>query len=81
MNWGQIEGNWKLLRSNVRDKWSKLTDEDLAEINGRRDELEGRIQQYYGFASEHVRKEVDDWVRWQSLKPRHNVLKQSPLLK
>jgi uncharacterized protein YjbJ (UPF0337 family) len=81
MNWGQIEGNWKLLRSSVRDKWSKLTDEDLAEINGRRDELEGRIQQYYGFALEHVRKEVDDWVRWQSLKSPRNVLKQSPLMK
>jgi uncharacterized protein YjbJ (UPF0337 family) len=80
MEWGRIEGNWKLVRSNIRKKWARLTEEDLAAINGRRDELEGKIQQRYGFALEHVRKEVDDWVRWQPAKPRRKVPGQSPLL-
>jgi uncharacterized protein YjbJ (UPF0337 family) len=52
----------------VKEKWEKLTDDDLRVIDGRRDKLEGKIQQRYGFASDHVRKEVDDWARWQTIK-------------
>ena len=37
----------------------------LALINGRRNRLEVKIRQRYGFSSDHIRKEVDDWVRWQ----------------
>ena len=69
MNWDRIEGNWKQLKRRVKEKWGKLTDDDLTVINGRRDKLEGKIQQRYGFASDYVRKEVDDWARWQPEKP------------
>jgi len=67
MDWKRIEGNWKRFRSKVKDKWGKLSDDDLDVINGRRDRLEGKIQQRYGFATDHVSKEVDDWFRWQDL--------------
>ena len=69
MDWNRIEGNWKQFKRKVKEKWDKLTEDDLTVINGRRDKLEGRIQQRYGFASDHVRKEVDDWIRWQPEKP------------
>jgi len=69
MDWDRIEGNWKQLKRRVKEKWGKLTDDDLTVINGRRDKLEGKIQQRYGFASDYVRKEVDDWARWQPEKP------------
>ena len=65
MDWDSIEGMWKQAKDKVKEKWDKLTDEDLDVIEGRRDRLEGKIQQRYGFAIDHVRKEVDDWVRWQ----------------
>lgn len=68
MDWKRIEGNWKRFSSKAKDKWGKLTDDDLAVINGRRDRLEGKIHQRYGFATDHVSKEVDDWFRWQDLK-------------
>jgi uncharacterized protein YjbJ (UPF0337 family) len=71
MEWSRIEGNWKQLTRKVKEKWAKLTEEDLAAIDGRRDQLEGKIHQRYGFAMDHIRKEVDDWVRWQPLKSRH----------
>jgi hypothetical protein len=49
-------------------------------INGRRDRLESKIQQRYGFAKDHVSKEVDDWFRWQdlSLAPRTKRSAQDP---
>jgi uncharacterized protein YjbJ (UPF0337 family) len=65
MDWDHVERIWKQAKDKVQEKWGKLTDDDLELIGGRRDRLEGKIQQRYGFAPNHVRKEVDDWVRWQ----------------
>lgn len=65
MHWEHIEAHWKHVTGRIRDKWVKLTNEDLAAINGNRELFESRIQERYGFARAHVRKEVDDWVRSQ----------------
>jgi uncharacterized protein YjbJ (UPF0337 family) len=65
MNWDQIERNWKQAKRTIKRKWEKLTDEDLNSIKGRRNRLEDRIHKRYGFAPDHVRKEVEDWLRWQ----------------
>jgi uncharacterized protein YjbJ (UPF0337 family) len=37
MDWNRILGIWKQFRGKVKEKWGKLTDDDLAVINGRRD--------------------------------------------
>ena len=66
MNWDYVERMWKQAKGKIRQKWDKLTEDDLKFIDGRRDRLEGRIQQRYGFSPDHVRKEVDDWVRWHA---------------
>ena len=47
----------------LKEKWGKLTDDDLAVINGRRDQLEGKIQERYGIAKDQVRSDVDTWLR------------------
>lgn len=65
MDWDHIARNWQQFNQRVRAKWEKLTDDDLAMINGRRNRLEVKIRQRYGFSTDHIRKEVDDWVRWQ----------------
>jgi uncharacterized protein YjbJ (UPF0337 family) len=61
MDWNRIEGNWK----QVMGKWGKLTDDDLTAINGRRDQLEGKIQERYGYAKDQAQREIDDWYRSQ----------------
>jgi len=66
MNWDSIEGDWKRFVGKVKEKWGKLTDDDLAAINGKREQLEGKIQERYGHAKDVVKKDVDD--RHQSLK-------------
>jgi len=71
MTWTQVEGTWELTKARIQRKWGKLTNDDLDLIGGRRDRLEGKIRQLYGFAPDHVRKEVDDWVRWQVGGPRN----------
>jgi len=48
MNWDQLQGKWKQYRGQVREKWGKLTDDDLHIIAGRREQLIGRLQERYG---------------------------------
>ena len=55
MDWNRAEGDWKQIRGMVNEKWGKLTDHDLVVINGRREQLEGEIQQRYGFAHQVLR--------------------------
>ena len=62
MNWDQIEGNWKQLRGQAQQKWGNLTNDDLDVVEGRRDELVGKIQERYGVAKEEAEKQVDDWM-------------------
>ena len=52
MNRDIFEGNWKQIKGKVKEQWGKLTDDDLDMINGRRDQLVGRIQERYGVARE-----------------------------
>src|SRR5262245_1248284 len=61
MNWNQVEGNWKQVRGNAKRQWGKLTDSDLTAIAGRREELEGKIQERYGYTKDRVRKEIEQW--------------------
>jgi uncharacterized protein YjbJ (UPF0337 family) len=80
MTWTQMEGMWEQAKTRVQRKWGKLTNDDLDLIGGRRDRLEGKIQQRYGFAPDHVRKEVDDWVRWQVARPRNRKVQSRSVL-
>jgi uncharacterized protein YjbJ (UPF0337 family) len=65
MNWDRIEGSWKQFSGKVKEKWGKLTDDDITQINGNREQLEGKIQARYGYAKDQVRKDVDDWMNRQ----------------
>jgi uncharacterized protein YjbJ (UPF0337 family) len=65
MNWDRIEGSWKQFSGKVKEQWGKLTDDDITQINGNREQLEGKIQARYGHAKDQVRKDVDDWISRQ----------------
>jgi uncharacterized protein YjbJ (UPF0337 family) len=65
MDWNRVEGNWKQFKGKVKEKWGRLTDDDLDVIAGHRDQLEGKIQERYGVARDQIRKDVDDWYNAQ----------------
>ena len=62
MNWDQIQGKWKEAKGNAKAKWGELTDDELAEVDGDREALEGKIQAKYGKTKEQAKKEVDDFI-------------------
>ncbi len=62
MNWDKIEGNWKQLKGTVKEKWGKLTDDDITIIAGKRELLAGKLQERYGFAKDQAHKELDEFL-------------------
>jgi uncharacterized protein YjbJ (UPF0337 family) len=61
MAWDYIEGKWKEMRGRVRERWGKLTDDDLDVIAGKRDQLIGLIQQRYGLARNEIERQVSEF--------------------
>jgi uncharacterized protein YjbJ (UPF0337 family) len=61
-NWDIVAGNWKQFSGKVKQKWGQLTDDELAQVNGKREELEGMLQARYSYTKEQAQKEIDDWM-------------------
>jgi len=71
MNWDQISGNWKELKGKVRTKWARLTDDDVENIAGKKDQLLGRLQQRYGYHKDRAERELDEFLNDISAPPKH----------
>lgn len=63
MNTDVLKGQWKQLRGKAQKTWGDLTDDDLNMIEGRRTELEGKLQERYGWTREQASREVDNFLR------------------
>lgn len=63
MDWNQIKGNWRQAKGKAQMKWGKLTDDDLDVVQGKREELIGKVQEKYGMAREQAEQEVDEFGR------------------
>jgi uncharacterized protein YjbJ (UPF0337 family) len=61
MDWKQIAGDWKRFKGNVRRRWDKLTEWDLAVVDGNRDRLLGKLQERYGIAREKAEAELEQF--------------------
>jgi uncharacterized protein YjbJ (UPF0337 family) len=61
MNWDTVKGDWKQFKGKVKEKWGRLTDNDLNQIQGRREQLAGAIQKTYGIAKEEAEKQVKEF--------------------
>jgi len=63
MDWNQVEGNWKQFKGKVKARWGDLTDDELDVINGRREELLGKIQKAYGIGKDEAERQLRDFER------------------
>src|SRR5262245_9085203 len=61
MNQDQAGGKWKQFKGKVKEKWGKLTDDDLQMVEGKQDQLIGRLQERYGIAREEAERQVRDF--------------------
>ena len=63
MNTDQLKGNWKQIVGKGKEKWGKLTDNDWQVVEGKRDQLVGRIQERYGIAREEAERQLADFEK------------------
>ncbi len=63
MNWDQIEGNWTQFKGKAREKWGELTDNEVQQAKGDREQMIGLIQEKYGKTREAAEREVAEWQR------------------
>jgi uncharacterized protein YjbJ (UPF0337 family) len=63
MNWDRISGNWTQWKGRVRERWGKLTDDQLDVVAGRREQLSGRIQDAYGLSRDEAERQLRNWER------------------
>lgn len=63
MNKTEAHGDWNIVKGKLKQKWAKLTDDDLRYEEGKDQELIGRIQKRTGEAREAVEKAVKEMMR------------------
>lgn len=62
MNWDKIEGKWKQAKGQAQQKWGKLSNDDLDVVDGKREELVGKVQERYGIAKDEAEKQVEEFA-------------------
>jgi uncharacterized protein YjbJ (UPF0337 family) len=62
MNEDILKGKWKEIKGGVKEKWGKLTDDDLTQVEGNKDKLLGLLQQKYGYAKDKAEQEYKDFI-------------------
>jgi uncharacterized protein YjbJ (UPF0337 family) len=60
MNEDILRGRLKELTGKVKAKWGDLTDDEIAQTQGNRDQLIGKIQQKYGGSKEEIKRQLDE---------------------
>lgn len=56
----KIEGNWDILKGKLKQKYAKLTDDDLLFVEGKEDELLGRLEKKLGTTKEEIRNAIEN---------------------
>jgi len=62
MNRNTLQGSWKQIKGNVKNKWGKLTDDDLEQASGNFDVLVGSLQKRYGLERQAAEKQLDEFI-------------------
>ena len=63
MNKDIIKGKWSQLSGKLKEKWGKLTDDDINQLDGHREYLVGKLQERYGIAKDQADAQVNEFER------------------
>ena len=57
-----MKGQWKQMQGEIKRRWSKLTDDELGQIEGNFEKFVGRIQERYGYQKEQAEREINEFL-------------------
>lgn len=60
MNTTELKGNWEQQKGKLKQKFAMLTDDDLLLIEGKKDEMFGKLQARLGKTKEEIRKIISE---------------------
>ena len=63
MNKDLLEGKWHQFKGKIKEKWGKLTDDDLKKIDGKKESFLGYLQTHYGYAKDRAEKELHEFEK------------------
>ena len=67
MNREQLQNNFRELKVKIKEKWGKLSEDEITQINGNFEQLLAKLQQKYGFNREKAEEELRNWNFLQAL--------------
>ena len=59
----ELKGNWNEVKGKIKQEFSDLTEDDLQYVEGKEDELLGRIQQKLGKTKEQVENKLAEFIK------------------
>nr|WP_092069203.1 CsbD family protein [Dendrosporobacter quercicolus]NSL47383.1 CsbD family protein [Dendrosporobacter quercicolus DSM 1736]SDL87538.1 Uncharacterized conserved protein YjbJ, UPF0337 family [Dendrosporobacter quercicolus] len=62
MNEDILKGKWHELKGGVKEKWGKLTDDDLTTVEGKSEKLMGLLQTKYGYTKDKAEEEYNSFI-------------------
>ncbi|MDZ4741928.1 MAG: CsbD family protein [Verrucomicrobiota bacterium] len=63
MNSTTIKGNWNIITGKLKQKYATLTDDDLTYLEGKEDEMVGRIQKKVGKSKDEIRDYINELTK------------------
>jgi len=79
MNWSNIESGWNDFKANAKEQWSKISPEQMDDIEGKRERLSLQVQKSYSVSREDADRQITDWQEKQVVKQMAG--KQAPAAK
>jgi uncharacterized protein YjbJ (UPF0337 family) len=75
MNWSHIETGWQGFKANAKQQWGKLSDQQINDTLGKREDLSTRVQEAYSLSKEETERQISDW---QSKQMQQTQVRQAP---
>ena len=64
----KIKGNWNEMKGKLKQQYANLTDNDLLYVEGKEDELHGRLQKALGKTKDEVNGIIDQLTNKEEAK-------------
>ena len=75
MNWDQVQGQLKQVGGKMKEKWAKLTDDDLLLLQGKKEVFLGKLQERTGLAKDDAEKQFDSFLASLSAEKKQHLSK------
>ena len=75
MNWNNIETGWNDFKASAKQQWGKLSDQQINDTQGKRENLSTRVQEAYSLSKEETERQISDW---QSKQMQQTQVRQAP---